>query len=215
MVDVSRSGRHHHHNHHHHHSSATTTPASSPSVSSTPAGGGGHVRSPSPNNKNMPSSSSTSSYSYSSAPVYISHRFKHFVQMLWTCSRVDTIIKNYALAWVASSMPSSSSQLGGGGGGEPPPSRNLVTARFGEECVDFSRLLYKLFVHAAGHIHASLNGHLHDPMFARAAISTTQSPSPLQPPRSTSQQFMVLSAAGAEDVSMQDADAFVSGTILR
>lgn len=32
--------------------------------------------------------------------MFISQRFRHFAQMLWTVARVDTVIKNYVLSWM-------------------------------------------------------------------------------------------------------------------
>ena len=156
----------------------------------------------------------------STSPVYISHRFKHFVQMLWTCARVDAVIRNYALAWINAMIASFAQcpsqhtpQLEESMGQHQCLSRNVAIARFSAECTGFCKALYKLFVHAANHIHVSLHGHLHDSVFARQVSSASSSstfssthPATILSASSVpsrivqQQQFTVLSASAVPSV---------------
>lgn len=87
---------------------------------------------------------------------YISPRFKHFVQMLWTISKLDTIIKNYTIWWLGARFSH----------GE---SRQSITTRFGNESVDFCSKLYRIFSHGVEHVCGSLVDHMYSPMFSSMA----------------------------------------------
>ena len=73
--------------------------------------------------------------------------------MLWTVSKLDTIIKNYTTWWVGARC-------------HPGQSRQIITTRFSNESTEFSGRLYKIFSHAVVHVCGSLVDHMYSPMFS-------------------------------------------------
>ena len=82
-------------------------------------------------------------------------RFKHFAQMLWAISKLDTIIKNYTIWWLGARCHR----------GE---SRQCITTRFSDESTEFCSKLYRIFTHAVEHVYGSLADHMYSPMFSSA-----------------------------------------------
>ena len=91
-----------------------------------------------------------------SGGVYISPRFKHFAQMLWTVAKVDIVIKNYTLAWFQSQGITADSTV----------SRQTITEKFSKDCSAFCDDLYAVFVHAAQHVYKSLHDHMYNTMLS-------------------------------------------------
>lgn len=151
-IDISKSGRGSSNSAS---NSNATSPLPSPSPTPTPSpmpspiGGAMGSGASSP-----PPTSITPIQSMGGSGVYISPRFKHFAQMLWTIAKLDVVIKNYASDWFNSLGVFASNQ-----------SRQAVTTRFGQDSQVFCGKLYKIFVHAVQHVCSSLHHHIHVPMF--------------------------------------------------
>ncbi len=159
-------------------SPATTplfTPAASGGAGCSPLGGVDRVSSSSPLPNPPPSSSSGNG-------VFISPRFKHFAQMLWTLSKIDLIIKNYASDWYNGLGPFAISQ-----------SRQMITTQFGQDSQVFCGKLYRIFIHAIGHVCRSLHDHIHVPMFVNGGGAQKRN------------RYTILPSSSLEDdVEMED-----------
>ena len=101
--------------------------------------------------------------------VYISPKFKHFAQMLWTLAKLDVIVKNYVSAWLQSRHSSGTSQVAkrcqrpGKYQLRNGDTKQLLISQFSSECLVFKDNLYKIFVHALEHVSNSLWSHINDP----------------------------------------------------
>lgn len=190
---------------------STTTPTSTPAMSpSTPTSGvptssvptsGGYPTS------GYPPHSPTVSCCWSPAGtvgvtggsmggVFISPRFRHFAQMLWTIAKVDMVIKNYTLAWFQSN------NVGVMG------SRQDITYRFDNEYGPFCESLYKIFIHAIHHVCNSLYCHMYNPILS----STVQPPSLQSPPGTFRATTIVMDHGG--DTEMGDHESTMRATLL-
>jgi hypothetical protein len=99
------------------------------------------------------------------AQRFISPRFKHFAQMLWTMVRIEVVIKNYTVAWFMSNIQHSAKGK--------QMSKNEATQLFSTASSAFYLKLYKIFMHAIQHVVLSLTHHLQTPVLPRTVPSSS------------------------------------------
>jgi hypothetical protein len=94
--------------------------------------------------------------------IFISPKFLHFSQMLWTMAKIDVVIKNYTIMWLQTHSNGATSM-------------QQITSKFDETSQDFVENLYKVFIHAVEHVCDSLVSHMYDPLFSSPCSSSSSS----------------------------------------
>jgi hypothetical protein len=92
--------------------------------------------------------------------VYISPKFKHFAQMLWTAVRIDHVVRNYSIEWFHTHSQQD----------ELRSVQDYITD-FENGDHRFRDELYRIFLHAVSHVCVSLHEHIHAPLFTNESAS--------------------------------------------
>jgi hypothetical protein len=92
--------------------------------------------------------------------IFISPKFLHFSQMLWTMAKIDVVIKNYTIMWLQAHANGATSM-------------QQITCKFDEMSQDFVENLYKVFIHAVEHVCDSLVSHMYNPLFSSCSVPSS------------------------------------------